>query len=127
MTTRTISKESIVSVNTLFTVDDPIKTDQLAPNLVHNFVHIVSLDGLGDPVTPASGSYSIFVKPSKDNGFQSITDNGTIDATLTGGNSSADGVAISASYSSNSHEVKVVPDSIVGAVSYRVTIRQNLT
>jgi len=122
-----VDKTALVAQTILFTTTDPLVPDRLDIDLTHNFVDIVSLDGSGNPVVPSSGSYSIFVKTSEGSGFQSISDNGTIAANLTGGDAAADGTPIVASFGSNAFEVKVVPATIVGAVSYKVTVRQNLT
>lgn len=127
MTTRQVDKTALVADTIIFTTIDTVVPDLINPSLAHNFVDIVSLDGSGNPVVPASGSYSIFVKTSEGSGFQSITDNGTIAANLTGGDAATDGTPISASFGSNAFEIKVVPATIVGAVSYKVTVRQNLT
>ncbi|MCJ8293402.1 MAG: hypothetical protein MJK15_03265 [Colwellia sp.] len=119
-------KTQAVGQTALFTTVDIILPDRIDVGLVHNFIDIVSLDGVLAPVVPSSGTYSIYVKTSEDGGFQAITD-GVINATLTGGDASADGVPVTASFASNALEIKIVPDTIVGAVSYKVTIRQNLT
>ncbi len=127
MTTKRKTKQALVGAEVLFTSDDVEAITRIDPNLVRNFVDIISLDGLdGSPVTPSSGDYNIFVKTDAEGGFKSLSDNGTLSALLTGGNTLADGVEEGASFAANPLEIKVVPATIAGAVAYRVTITQNL-
>ena len=127
MSINTTEKENLVTINTLFSYQDESVKDRIKIGLAHTFIDIVSLDAEGLPVTPSAGTYSVYVKTTEMGGFKSVTDNGTINANLTGGSTLGDGVEIGASFSGNPLEIKVVPDSIVGAVSYKVSINQNLT
>jgi len=111
----------------LLTQDDPVVAQRITANLPHNFVDIVSLDDGGAPVTPGGGNYEIYVKTTKEGGFKALTDNGTIPAANTGGDTLADGVAIGASFLGNPLVIKVVPVGVTGAVSYKVHVIQNAT
>ena len=127
MTTKRAKKTALIGESILFTVDDPVFINRIDPNLSHNFVDVVSLDGAGNPVTPAAGDYMIYVKTNADGGFKALTDGGSLNAALTGGDSMADGLPVGASFGQNPIEIKVVPVGVDVALAYRVLIIQNLT
>lgn len=126
---KTAKKQALIGSEILFiTVNTDPLPEIIDPNLVHNFVDITSLDGLGgDPVTPSSGDFNIFVETVPNGGFHALSDNGTISAALTGGSSIVDGTPIRASFAANPNRIKIVPVAVVGAVAYRVSVTQNLT
>ena len=122
---RNIELTGLVGNEVIFT--DGSGINQLDPNLPHNFVDIVSLDAQGEPVTPGAGTYTITVQDFREGGFKTVADGGTVTAAETGGTTLVDGVQCSASFRANPLSVKVVPAGVTVAVSYRVSIRQNLT
>jgi len=124
MTVRRIQKEALIAATITFTQsDEPIqKIDANSPN---NFIDVISLDGLaGSPVTPAVGTFEIFVKTDVDGGFKAIADNGSLAAGKTGGSGLADGIAEGASFTGLPLEIKIVPTGTDVAVAYRVAIKQ---
>jgi hypothetical protein len=121
-----VNQEALIGATITFNADNG--ANAITPTLVHNFVDVVSLDGLdGSPVTPTAGTYEITVQDMNDGGFKSITDNGSLDATKTGGTGLADGVQIGASFLSNPVAIKIVPTGVDVAVAYRVSIKQNVS
>ena len=125
-----VFKEDVIANSITFTADPGLggRSQGIKPELPHNFVSIVSLDGPnGNPVAPGAGTYNIYFKDQVKGGFKSIPDNGALDATKTGGSSMADGLELSASFSGNPIEVKVVPAGITVATHYQVTVKQNLS
>lgn len=116
-----------VSEDALFTTDDDIATQRIDFSHPHNFVTITSLDDTGNAVIPSGGMYEIFVKKTKTSGFAAIGDNGTVDATKTGGNLMPPGDQVESSFAGNAMEILVRPNGVVGAVNYSVTVTQNLT
>jgi len=129
MATNNAELQAVVAEEIIFNSDDSVDAViQINPNMAHNFVNIVSLDGLdGSPVVPASGEYNIFVETMPDGGFQGLKDGGVISAVNTGGTAGVDGDQVISSFEGNPIRIKIVPDSIVGAVAYRVYIKQNAT
>jgi hypothetical protein len=121
-----VNQEALIGATITFNADNG--ANAITPTLVHNFVDVVSLDGLdGSPVTPTAGTYEITVQDMNDGGFKSITDNGSLDATKTGGTGLADGVQIGASFLGNPVAIKIVPTGVDVAVAYRVSIKQNVS
>lgn len=126
MTTNTVSITDDVGRTILFTADDQDITNRIDPNLVHNFIDIVTLNaGIQTPGT--AGEFVCTFRPSDGSGFQAITDNGTIQAITTGGTGQADGISTPASFASNPHQIKIIPSGVLGVTDYTVTVRQNLT
>lgn len=101
------------------------RTDRLIADFVKNFVEIVSLDGAGDPIEPTAGDYEVYAQLVRQGNYRSLEDGGTIDATTTGGEATADGAGTSSSFIGNPVAIKVVAVDVVGAVSARVTVSQN--
>lgn len=127
MTTNTVSITDDVARTIIFTTNDSEITRRINPNLVHNFIDIVTLNITGQQTPASAGEFIITFRSSSGSGFQTISDNGTIQANTTGGTGQADGISVSASFASNPHEIKIVPNGVLGVSDYTVTIRQNLT
>lgn len=124
MTVRRVEKEALIAATITFDQSD-IENERIDPNSPNNFVDVISLDALGgSPVIPTTGTYEIHVKTDVDGGFKSISDNGSLAATKTGGSALADGIAEGASFTELPLEIKIVPTSTDVAVAYRVTIKQ---
>jgi hypothetical protein len=81
----------------------------------------------GSPATPTAGTYEITVQDMNDGGYKSISDNGSLDATKTGGTGLADGVQVGASFLGNPLAIKIVPTGVDVAAAYRVTVKQNVS
>ena len=125
---RSIKKQALIGVEIILTSDVGGEIHRINPNITHNFIDIISLDGLGgNPVIPTTGTYEIFVSTTKGGGFKSLTDNGSLSAALTGGSALADGVAQGASFEANPYSIKIVPTGVDVAIAYEVHVRQNLT
>ncbi len=116
-------KEDLVTEAINFIVGDVALPDRLIQNLAFTWINIVSLDGSNNPITPTAGFYEIYVRTNKDTGFENV-DIGQ-HAIFTGGSSLADGVEKASFYGAIFEEIKIVPVGIVGAVSYKVYIRQS--
>ena len=121
----TATKSALVSEAILF--ESGREHDRINHSYPHNMVDVISMDVSGSPVTPTSGEYRVHVKTSAYGGWKSLSDNGILDATLTGGSSLPDGVGEGATFDGNPFSIKVTPTGIVGAVSYSVTVTQNLS
>lgn len=127
MTINFVSKEALVGASIEFTTDDNELPNKISLQLTHNFIEIISLNASGNPVMPTSGFYKIYVKTAPNGAYYSIKNNGTILARKTAGNLLSDGEGQASSFSANPYSIKIVPTGIIGANSYRVDIRQNLT
>ena len=128
MTVKRATKEALIGSSIIFTTTDAEFIERVHPNTAHNFVDVVSLDGLGgNPVIPTAGDYLITVKTNDRGGFKAIQDNGTLSAALTGGSALADGVAEGASFDQSPLEIKVTPIGVDVAAAFAVYITQNLT
>lgn len=126
MAVKRVKKEALVSQTILFTAETDAEFEAISPSYGYNLIDIISLDGLnGSPVIPTTGSYNVFARTDKDGGFKLLTDNGSLDATKTGGSALADGVAVGASFIDFPLEFKIVPTGVDVAVAYRVHIRQS--
>lgn len=124
MTAKRVDKEALIAETITFTPET--SDDKLDPNLINNYIDVISLDGLGGSVvTPTAGTYEITYKTDENGGFKSITDNGSLAATKTGGSGLADGVAEGASFVGLPIAIKIVPTSTDVAVAYRVFIKQS--
>ena len=98
---------------------------KIRADLPRNFVNIISLDGSdGNPVAPGAGVYNTFVEAVPGSGFQSVADNGTLDATKTGGNSITDGTVLAASFVGPVNRIKVVQTGVTTATHAKITIQQ---
>jgi hypothetical protein len=125
---RLISKQALIGVEIVFSSESTIEHERVDSNYPHNFISITSLSAIeGVHATPTAGVYNIYVKTSKSSGYESILDNGEVDARLTGGDGLADGESISASFDGNPYAVKVVPVGVDVALAYEVNITQNVT
>jgi len=122
---RRLEVESLIGATTVIDIGTDPKLN-ITPGLPYNFIFIVSLDGIGGaPVVPTTGTYKTYVRLVRDGGYHSLTDNGTINATDTGGSLLADGAEKRASFSGNPYAIKVVPTGVDVAAAYRVTVLQN--
>ena len=101
------------------------RTDRLNPSLSANFVEIVSQDIDGNAVIPTAGSYEIYVQQVITGNFRAIADEGTVDATLTGGEAMADGTGVSSSFVGNPIAVKVKAIGVDVAAQFYAVITQN--
>lgn len=101
--------------------------DKLVANIPHNFFDLVSLDGAdGSPVEPGAGTYTTYIERVPNGGFQALSDGGTIDATKTGGTTTADGAVLGGSFGSPINRIKMVAAGITTATHVRMTIQQQL-
>ena len=124
MTVRRIQKEALIAATTIFTQSD-IQTELIDPSSPNNFIDVIALDALnGSPVIPTAGTFTISVKTDVNGGFKSISDNGTLAATKTGGSALADGIAEGASFTGLPIEIKIIPSGVDVAVAYRVLVKQ---
>lgn len=122
------TKEALIGVTTIFDGQNDPRHERIEAGLAHVFIDIVSLDGVGGaPVTPGAGTYEITFQDTEGGGFKTITDNGSLDATRTGGSVAADGVQLGASFSGNPLKIKIIPTGVTVAAAYKVQIKQNLT
>jgi len=102
--------------------------DKLVSNIPHNFFDFVSLDGAGgSPVEPGAGTYTTYIERVPNGGFQAIPNGGTIDATKTGGTTTADGTVLSGSFGSPINRIKMVATGITTATHVKMIIQQQLT
>jgi hypothetical protein len=121
-------KEGLIGSTIIFDSETDEQYQNIDIGMPHNFVDVVSLSELGgSPVIPDAGFYNIYYQDTLDGGFKSISDNGNLDATKTGGSSLPDGDCLGASFAGNPLKIKVVPDGVTVATAYRVEIKQNLT
>lgn len=124
MTMKRVCKEAAIGVTILFTQSDET-IDRVEHSFAMNHIDIISLDVSGDPVTPTTGSFDIFVRTDVDGGFKRITERSNFNAKLTGGSGLADGVAVDAKFVGFPLEFKIVPNAVDVAISYRVDIKQS--
>ena len=100
----------------------------LVPDHPHCFIDVVSLDAIdGNPVQPGAGNYLIYIESAPNAGFQSISDNGTLDATKTGGGTTTDGTVLGASFNGPVNRIKIKVSGVTTATHARVIVTQNLT
>lgn len=122
---RKMEVETLIGDDTIINIG-PDPRVNITHGFPYNFIFIVSLDGIGgSPVVPTTGTFKIYVRLVRDGGFHSLTDNGTINADLTGGSSMADGKEKRSSFNGNPYAIKVVPSGVDVAGAYRVTVLQN--
>jgi len=125
MTMKRINKEALINSTIFFTQNDET-IDRVEHSFAMNHIDIISLDGSGDPVTPTTGSFDIFVRTDVNGGFKRITERSNYPANLTGGSKLSDGVAVDAKFVGFPLEFKIVPSIDINiAVSYRVNIKQS--
>ena len=121
-------KQDLIANTIIFDSEIDSQDKNIEVGLAHNFVDIVSLDGVdGMPVIPGAGTYNIYYQDTINGGFKTISDNGYLDATKTGGIALSDGEQIGASFAGNPLKIKVVPNGVTLAAAYKVEIKQNLT
>lgn len=125
MAVKRVSKEALIGETILFVNSDKENEfESISPSFSYNLIDIISLDGLGgNPLTPNQGQYNIFVQTDEDSGFKIVSDNGSIDASKTGGSSLSDGIQEGAVFVGVPLSIKIVPKN-VNAPAYRVFIKQ---
>ena len=118
---------AIASGSVVFNLTDP-DGEKLMLDNSRTFINVVSLDDVdGNPVQPGDGEYFIGIELVPEGGFQRVPDNGTLDATKTGGTATTDRTVLSASVNAPSNRIQVVAVGVTVATHARVTITQNLT
>lgn len=126
MSVKRVKKEALIGETILFVNSD--KDDEfesISPNYAYNLIDIISLDVSGNAVLPTSGSFDIYAKTDVDGGFKRVSAHSNYPANKTGGSTLADGVSIDATFIGFPLELKIVPNSVDIAVSYRVNIKQS--
>lgn len=125
MAVKRVFKEALIGASILFVNSDKENEfESISPSFPFNSIDIISLDVSGNPVTPTTGFYQILVKTDVNGGFKTLSSNGQLDATLTGGSLLVDGEAFSIDFIGLPIEIKIVPVGVDVAVSYRVLIKQ---
>jgi len=121
---RRILKTAILPGEMLFLESDP-EVVRVRPDFARTYLDIVTTDASGAPVTPSTGTYTVYAKTADDDmGFQTLQDQGTVQAITTGGSSMPDGQGVQSSFSGNPVAVKVVPSGVDVGVGYKVVITQ---
>lgn len=124
MATNRIEKDALVANTITFTPADGA-VDSPNPTMPNVTVDVITLDGLGGAVDPASaGTFTVWYKTDVNGGFKTPSTNPIIEFGEAAGSSGADGAALSASFVDLPLEIKVVPAGIVGAAAYRVLVKQ---
>ena len=119
-----MEKDDLVANTIIFTQADGA-TDGPNPTLPNVTVDIITLDGVGGAVDPASaGTFTVWYKTDADGGFKTPAVNPVIAFGEASGSDGSDGDAVGASFVDLPLEIKVVPSGIVGAAAYRVLIKQ---
>ena len=125
--TRVVSRDAAIGEPIVFDVDVGPERMKIIHNLPHIFVDVVSLSDTGEHVQPAAGTYTVTYQDSRDGAFKPVDDNGVIQAINTAGSLMTDGVQRGASFVGNPVVIKITPDAVDVATSYRVTVKQNLS
>jgi len=125
MSVKRVKKEALITQTIFFKAESENEFESISPSFGYNLIDIIALDIAGDPVTPTSGSFDIFVRTDIDGGFKRITERSNYPVSLTGGSGLADGVALEAKFVGFPLEFKIVPNNVDVAVSYRVNIKQS--
>lgn len=125
MAVKRVFKEALIGETITFVNSDKeAEFESISPSFAYNLIDIISLDGLGgNPLTPSQGQYDIYVQTDEEAGFKLVADNGSIDATTTGGSMLADGIQEGAVFVGVPISIKVIPKG-VNAPAYRVLIKQ---
>jgi len=93
-------------------------TEREIQNTPHVFIGIKFIGAGGSVVTPSAGTYSITVRTSGMDNFESIPSGDAIDATA---------AVNTLSFASNAVELKYTPTGITGANEVRITVTGNLS
>jgi len=120
-----MEKDDLVANTITFTQADGA-TDGPNPTLPNVTVDVITLDGVGGAVDPASaGTFTVWYKTDVDGGFKTPAVNPIIEFGEAAGSGGADGAAVGASFVDLPLEIKVVPAGVVGAAAYRVLVKQH--
>ena len=125
--TRFVYRQAEIAEPVVFDVDIGPERMKIIHNLPHIFVDVVSLGSEGEHVQPTSGTYTVTYKDSREGAFKPVDDNGILLAKNTAGSLMPDGVQRGASFVGNPLVLKITPDAVDVATSYRVTVKQNLS
>lgn len=124
MPTNRMEKDDLVANTITFTPDDGALNSP-NPTLPNVTVDVITLDAIGGIVDPASaGTFTVWYKTDENGGFKTPGTNPVIAFGEAAGSSGADGAAVAAQFTDLPLEIKVVPDSVVGAAAYRVLVKQ---
>ena len=124
MPTNRIEKDDLVA-NTITFIQNDGASDRPNSVLPNVTVDVITLDGVGGDVDPASaGTFTVWYKTDINGGFKPPPVNPVIDFGEAAGSAGADGAAVAAQFTDLPLEIKVVPAGVVGAASYRVLVNQ---
>lgn len=124
MTTKRIEKDALVAATITFTQADD-ETESPNPAFQNVSVDVITLDGVGGAVDPASaGTFTVWYKTDISGGWKTPGTNPIIEFGEAAGSGGADGAAKSAQFTDLPLEIKVVPAGLVGAAAYRVLVKQ---